>query len=321
MAKIAVENCPVCGSLKLNKVLTANDYLVSGELFDIMECEKCSLRFTSPIPDENEIGKYYKSDKYISHAKRTTSIFDIVYKIVRKYTLRSKRKTVERISKKQNGTLLDIGCGTGDFLIKMKDYGWEISGVEINNSARAIAEKSIGKTIFNQNEFLNSDKKYDVITLWHSLEHLHELKKYLQKISKSLNANGVVMIAVPNYNSYDAEYYNKDWAAYDVPRHLYHFSPKAMIKLMEKFKFKLIYNKQMPFDPFYVSLLSEMSVRKKHNIIKALLIGWESYWQGQKDVEQGSSVLYILKATEDTEKNKFSNKSILKTIATNSQIK
>jgi len=300
MGKIAIGKCPVCDSININKVLTANDYLVSRESFEIMECNDCSLRFTTPIPTESEIGEYYKSDKYISHATSTASIFDAVYKIVRKYTLRSKRKTVERISKKQKGTLLDIGCGTGDFLIKMKNFGWETYGVETDGSARKIAETNTDSTIMNQKEFLQSEQKYDVITLWHSLEHLYDLSKYLNKISISLNANGVVMIAVPNYMSFDAEYYKQDWAAYDVPRHLYQFSPKAMINLMGKFK--LIHTKQMPFDPFYVSLLSEMSVRKKHNIIKALWIGWKSYLKGRKVANEGSSVLYIFKAIEDTKK-------------------
>ena len=297
MGKVDIKKCPVCGSLKFNKVLTANDYLVTGESFDIMECIDCSLRFTSPIPAESEIGEYYKSDKYISHAKRVTSIFDLVYKIVQKFTLHSKKKTVVQFSQKQNGTLLDIGCGTGEFLIKIVNHGWDISGVEVNKAARKLAESNTGSTIMNQKEFFKSEQKYDVITLWHSLEHLHELKQYLQKISLSLNANGVVIIAVPNYNSYDAEYYQQDWAAYDAPRHLYHFSSNAMINLMERFKFKLINNKQMPFDPFYVSLLSEMSVRKKHNIIKALWIGCKSYLKGRKDANRGSSVLYIFKTT------------------------
>ena len=295
MVGTVVQNCPVCDSHKHTKVFTASDYLVSGESFEIMECNDCSLRFTSPIPDENEIGKYYKSDKYISHAKRVTSIFDLVYKIVQKFTLRSKRKTVERIAQEKSGTLLDIGCGTGDFINVMKQSGWNINGVEINESARSLAEENIGKTIFSQNDFFNSEKKYDVITLWHSLEHLNTLTRFLEKISISLNANGVVLIAVPNYQSFDAEHYQQDWAAYDLPRHLYHFSPEAMVKLMEKFNFELIQSRQLPFDPFYVSLLSEMSVRKKHNIIKALLVGWKSYWKGKQNEERGSSILYIFK--------------------------
>lgn len=287
-----VDNCPACGSSKFNKVLTASDYLVSNESFEIMECNDCSLRFTSPIPDENEIGNYYKSDRYISHAKRVTSIFDIVYKIVRKFTLRSKRKIVKRISQKQNGTLLDIGCGTGDFLKIMQKSGWEVTGVEEGAEVREIAETNTDSTIMNQKGFFKSEQKYDVITLWHSLEHLNTLTRFLEKISISLNANGVIIIAVPNYKSFDAEYYKQDWAAYDVPRHLYHFSFDAMVKLMRKFSFELIEHQQLPFDPFYVSLLSETKVRKKHNIIKALWIGWKSYWQGRKDAERSSSILY-----------------------------
>ncbi len=290
-----VKNCPACGSNNYIKVLTTEDYLISRETFKIMECNDCSLRFTSPIPDENEIRKYYKSDKYISHAKRVTSLFDIIYKIVRKFTLRSKKKKVLNFSQMKSGSLLDIGCGTGKFLKIMKQSGWAVQGVEIDNSARAIAEEGVGKTIFNQNDFFNSAKKYNVITLWHSLEHLNTLTRFLEKISISLNANGVIMIAVPNYKSFDAEYYKQDWAAYDVPRHIYHFSYGAMEKLMEKFNFKLIQSKQLPFDPFYVALLSELSVRKKHNIIKALLVGWKSYLKGRKDAEKGSSILYVFK--------------------------
>jgi len=299
MANINIQNCPACSSTNHHKVMTAEDYLVSDESFEIIECNDCSLRFTTPIPDENKISSYYESDKYISHVKRVTTIFDLVYKIVRKITLRSKYKFVERIAYKKRGTLLDIGCGTGDFLKMMKQSDWDVTGVEVNDAARQIAENNTSSVLLNQTEFFESKQKFDVITLWHSLEHLHELKKYLDKISNSLNANGIVIIAVPNYNSYDSEYYKQVWAAYDVPRHLYHFSFDAILKLMDKFNFKLIQSKQLPFDPFYVSLLSEFSVRKKYNIIKALWIGNKSYWQGRKDVKRGSSILYVFKNTEN----------------------
>ncbi len=303
MVKIIIQNCPACGSSKYEKVLTASDYLVSGESFEIMECNDCSLRFTSPIPDSNEVVNYYESDKYISHVKRVTSIFETVYKIVRKFTLCSKRKIVKRISQKKSGSVLDIGCGTGEFLKTMKQSGWEITGVEVNEEARKLADVNTNSVILTQTEFIESTQKYDLITLWHSFEHLHELDKYLNKIFTSLNANGVVIIAVPNYKSFDAEYYQHNWAAYDVPRHLYHFSPEAMVKLMEKFNFKLMQSKQLPFDPFYVSLLSETSVRLRRNVVKAMLVGWKSYWQGRRDSKKGSSILYILKANEDTELN------------------
>ena len=299
MGKIIVQNCPACGSSKYEKVLTASDSFIPNESFDIVECNDCSLRFTSPIPNEEIIGKYYKSDDYISHTSKGNSIINKIYRIVQYFTLRSKRKIVKQIAQKQNGTLMDIGCGTGEFLKTMKQSGWDIKGVEVNKEARKLAEVNTDSIIMNQSEYFKSEQKYDVITLWHSLEHLHELEKYLNKISKSLNTNGVLIIAVPNYKSFDAEYYKHDWAAYDVPRHLYHFSFEAMMKLMKKFNFSLIEQQQLPLDPFYISLISEISVRHRKNAIQAILVGWKSYWQGRRDFKKGSSILYILKLKED----------------------
>lgn len=295
MEYINIQDCPACGSSNHSKVLTAKDYLVSDESFVIMECNDCSLRFTSPIPDSKEIVNYYLSDDYISHTGVGNSIINQIYKIVQFFTLHSKKKKVIIFSQNNSGSILDIGCGTGKFLKTMKQSGWEINGVEINETAREIAKNNTGSIILNQVDFFDSDQKYDVITLWHSLEHLYDLNEYLNKISTSLNANGVIMIAVPNYQSFDADYFEKDWAAYDTPRHLYHFSFETMMKLMENFNFKLIHSKQLLFDPFYVALLSELSVRKKHNIIKALLVGWKSYWQGHNNTKKGSSILYVFK--------------------------
>ncbi len=290
-----VQMCPACHSKDISNVLTASDYLVSHESFDIMECNDCTLRFTFPIPDANEIYKYYQSEDYISHTGVGNNIINKIYNIIKYFTLRSKRRIVQLYSVQKTGSILDIGCGTGEFIKTMQQAGWKVSGVENNESARKLAEVNCSSSIMNQNEFFKSNQKYDVITLWHSLEHLLDLQKYLDNISASLNAKGLLIIAVPNYKSYDAEYYKQDWAAYDVPRHLYHFSFEAMIKLLEKFKFQLIKSKQLPFDPFYISLLSETKVKKKYNIIKALWIGWKSYWQGRKDAETGSSILYIFK--------------------------
>ena len=295
MANINIQNCPACGSSNHNKVLTAKDCLVSGELFDIMECKDCYLCFTSPIPAENEIGNYYETDDYISHTGKGNSVINQIYRIVQYFTLQTKKKKVINFSQMRSGSILDIGCGVGKFLTTMKQSGWGIDGVEINEAARKIAENNTSSVIMNQADFFDSNQKYDVITLWHSLEHLYDLSKYLNKISTSLNTNGIILIAVPNYQSFDADYFEQDWAAYDVPRHLYHFSMKAINKLMEKYNFKLLHSKQLPFDSFYVSLLSEISVRENHNIINALFVGWKSYWQGQKDEEKGSSILYVFK--------------------------
>ncbi len=301
MVKIIVKNCPACGSSKYEKVLSASDYLVSDESFDIMECNDCSIRFTSPITDRNEIGYYYQSDDYVSHTGKGNSIINVIYRLVRNFTLRSKKKTVQKYAHKKSGLILDIGCGTGGFLKTMKQSGWKTNGVEMNNSARQLAERNTNSAIMNQDQFFKHELKYDVITLWHSLEHLYELDQYLTKITESLNDNGLVLIAVPNYKSFDAKYYKHNWAAYDVPRHLYHFSFKAMLNLMEKYGFEIVEYKQLLFDSFYVSLLSEISVRLRRNVVRAMLVGWKSYWQGRQDSKKGSSILYILEAKEDSD--------------------
>ena len=293
MTNINISICPICQSKDIQKTCSAVDHLVSKKSFDIMECQSCTLRFTTPIPDEVEIQDYYKSDDYISHTNQGKSIISKIYRIIQLFTLRVKRKNVEEFANRKTGKLLDIGCGTGKFLQIMQKSGWEVNGVEENSLARSTAENSIAKNIIKQNEYINSDDKYDVITMWHSLEHLHELKRYAQKVSISLNANGVLMVAVPNYNSYDAEYYRENWAAYDVPRHLYHFSTKAITKLFSDNGFTLRSARQLAFDPFYVSLLSEIRVKGKNNIINALIIGWKSYLKGRSDAKCGSSILYI----------------------------
>jgi len=292
---IEIKKCPVCNSNNNDKAITAIDYLVTKGQFDILECKDCKLRFTSPIPDENEMSKYYKSDEYISHSEEGNSLINKIYKIVQKITLRSKKKTAEKYFNNKKGSVLDFGCGTGDFLNTMKKSGWSVTGVEIDESARKIAEGKIGNCISYPSEFLNDSKKYDVITLWHSLEHLYDLKKCVQKISTSLNANGVLIIAVPNYQSLDAEYYIENWAAYDVPRHLYHFTFKSMTRLFNEYGYEIINCKQLPFDPFYVSLLSEVSVKGKRIIFSAIWIGLKSYIGGVINAKRGSSILYVLK--------------------------
>ncbi len=295
MKRYTVDKCSVCDSNKISHVMVASDYLVSHESFNIMECTDCTLRLTSPIPDKIDINKYYQSDHYISHTGAGNTLLNKVYNFVKYFTLRSKKKKVQIFSGNKIGSILDIGCGTGEFIKTMKQANWEVNGVENNEFARKHAEINVSSTVMNQADFLASTQKYDVITLWHSLEHLYNLKGYLNKISISLNANGVVIIAVPNYQSFDAKYFKQDWAAYDVPRHLYHFSFDSLVKLLELNNFHLINSSQLPFDPFYISLLSELSVRRKRNIFKAILIGMSSYFVGCKDVKKASSILYVFR--------------------------
>ena len=223
---IHYNNCPACGSADIAFVLKAKDETVSREYFEVWQCNNCTLRFTQDVPDANNIGKYYQSSEYISHSNTSKGLVNKLYHSVRSFTLQSKRKLVEQSSGKKTGHLLDIGAGTGAFASSMKKSGWNVTALEPDETARANAKKDFDIELLPaSNLFSLPSNSFDVITLWHVLEHVHELHKYLDTFYSLLIEGGTLIIAVPNYTSYDAKSYSEKWAAYDVPRHLYHFSP------------------------------------------------------------------------------------------------
>jgi 2-polyprenyl-3-methyl-5-hydroxy-6-metoxy-1,4-benzoquinol methylase len=286
--------CPVCDSTQFSVQLQVTDYTVSQQQFQVAFCQNCSQGFTQNIPEQNAIGDYYKAESYISHTDSEKGVINKLYHIVRKQTLQRKVKLVKQVTQKQTGNILDIGCGTGAFLNAMHQQQWQVKGLEPDADTRARAKQLYGietepsHTLFNE-----QDGKYDAVTMWHVLEHVHELKPYLQKIQSILTANGKLIIAVPNYTSYDAQHYKAHWAAYDVPRHLYHFSPKSMEVLLTNMGFKLKAKKPMWFDSFYVSMLSEQYKNGKGNIIKAFFIGLVSNLKALTNTDKCSSVIYI----------------------------
>ncbi|MDX2248840.1 MAG: class I SAM-dependent methyltransferase [Bacteroidia bacterium] len=293
--RILHQTCPVCDSTDIHPALTPSDHTVSGESFEVWHCQNCSFRFTQNIPVANEIGSYYQSEDYISHSNTRKGIVNQLYQIVREITLRGKRNLIQNLSGKKNGRILDIGCGTGEFLGKMKNSGWETLGLEPDEGARNLASQNHGLTVFPSAQlFALENGTYDVITLWHVLEHVHELKPYIQKIHALLKTDGLLIIAVPNYQSFDAEKYGNFWAAYDVPRHLYHFSPGSMKQLLKTQQFFIREMRRMPFDAFYVSLLSEKYISGKMNLFSAFITGLRSYIRNLRSVEKGSSVLYVV---------------------------
>ena len=250
-------NCPVCGSVDIKPVLKAKDYTVSGEMFSIVECSACSLRFSQDVPNANTITPYYKYENYISHTNTSKGLINRLYQLVRKRTLKQKRKLVEKITGKTNGQFLDVGSGTGAFVNEMKQQGWQVTGLEPDADARAAA-KNIYNIELKEMDLFNHlpINSFDAITLWHVIEHVHDLTAYVQQLKKLLKEEGKLFIAVPNYTSTDAAIYKEYWAAYDVPRHLYHFSPNSMQLLMEKNGMKLLQYQPMWFDSFYISMLS-----------------------------------------------------------------
>lgn len=268
--------------------LSVKDYLVSGERFSLLKNNSMELLETYPQPSAEEISKYYESDGYISHTDSNKGWINSIYQGVKRYSLRRKMDLIEQGFGGER-TLLDIGAGTGDFLNEASRRGWEVTGIEISPDARDLAKEK-GLALYNSMLTLEG-KKFDVVTLWHVLEHLHDLPASIHRISNFLKPGGMLVVAVPNYNSFDANYYGPYWAAYDVPRHLWHFSQNAMKKLFDP-ELTLTRIKPLIFDAFYVSLLSEKYATGKKFSLKAFWIGLRSNFKAQRSKEY-SSLIYI----------------------------
>jgi 2-polyprenyl-3-methyl-5-hydroxy-6-metoxy-1,4-benzoquinol methylase len=289
-------NCPVCGSAAISTVLSVRDYTVSNEVFPIAECSDCTFRFTQDVPDEAGTARYYKSENYISHTNTSKGLVNNLYQRVRKKTLKQKRKLIEDTVGISKGNLLDVGAGTGAFANEMQQAGWQVTGLEPDADARIVAKKDFGVELSPINIFYNlPDSSFDAITMWHVLEHVHDLNGYVAKLKLVLKKNGCLFIAVPNYTSKDAAIYKEYWAAYDVPRHLYHFSPKAMQLLMEKHGLEIAAYKAMWYDSFYVSMLSSKYKNGKTNLAASFFNGVRSNLKAMGEVKKCSSVIYIIR--------------------------
>lgn len=299
MNKLKVyEECPICGSQQNKTALSCSDHTVSQEEFKISECSNCGFWFTNPIPDEEIIGDYYQSEDYISHSNTSKDLISKVYKAVRGYTIQKKLKLVKSYT--ESGKLLDIGCGTGEFLSACKEGGFDCLGIEPDNGARSMAIKNHGLEVKEEKALSKiKEDSIDVVTMWHVLEHVYHLQERISTIKNILSSNGTVIIAVPNRASFDAKYYKENWAAYDLPRHLYHFRKEDVQTLFSQNGFKLVKTLPMVFDSFYVSLLSEKYRSTSLQLIRAFCIGLISNLRA-KFTKSGSfsSQIYILKKTK-----------------------
>ena len=291
---ISYTQCPVCGREDIHGSFSAKDHTVSGKSFVITECKNCTLLFTQDVPAQHNIGKYYLSENYISHSDTQTGIINRLYHKIRKRTLRGKKQLIQKETGKQLGKILDIGCGTGAFLHTMQQAGWQATGLEPDENARQKASELYGITPLSSEKIYDITGGYDAVTMWHVLEHVHELHRYIDRIAELLAPTGRLFIAVPNYGSYDAKYYGQYWAAYDVPRHLYHFSPQSMSNLLQQHGLTVKRIQPMWFDSFYVSMLSEKYKTGKGNIIRAGFIGLISNIKAMMKKERCSSLIYII---------------------------
>ncbi|HEX2533511.1 MAG TPA: class I SAM-dependent methyltransferase [Chitinophagaceae bacterium] len=291
--------CPVCGSASINPLLTVRDHSVSKESFVIWQCAECTLRFTQDAPDEASIGRYYQSDDYISHTHTSPGLIGTLYEKVRSFTLGQKAALIRRHTQKEKGRILDIGCGTGAFLNAMQQKGWTVTGVEPDAGARARARSLFGIEAAEPAALRGLPRgQFDAITLWHVLEHVHTLHPYLELLKSLLAPGGVIVIAVPNYTARDAAAYRLEWAAYDVPRHLYHFSPRSMQVLARRHGLAVLEQRPMWFDAFYIALLSS---KYRHGKSRWIGAGFQGLWSNLGAVlnrERASSVTYVLRPAE-----------------------
>ncbi len=291
---ILYDSCPVCRSKNILPVLSVKDYTVSLEHFEIWECKHCTLRFTQNIPDKEEIVPYYQSENYISHSDTSKGLINKLYHKVRKRTLGQKRNLIKRITGIKRGTIADIGCGTGAFLNTMKQANWHVTGFEPDENARQKAFELYGLKLESiEKLFSLPGKSFDAITMWHVLEHVHDLHGTINQIKDLLKPGGKLFIAVPNHTCYDEEIYAEFWAAYDVPRHLFHFSPKSMNELLSLHDLEIICKKPMWYDSIYVSMLSEKYKTGIPNIGRAFLNGMVSNSKAMVNVDKCSSVIYV----------------------------
>lgn len=266
------------------------DYSVSKEIFELHHNPEYDLLMTFPKPSLEKLPSYYESDDYISHTDGKRSLFERVYHLIKGIALKNKLKLINAQSAK--GKLLDIGAGTGDFLVVAKNDGWNITGIEPSTKAKGIA---INKGVnFADSLSALESHSFDIITMWHVLEHVPNLEDYLTELKRLIKPSGTIIIAVPNFKSFDANFYGRYWAAYDVPRHIWHFSKTAIEKLFAEKGIQLTAVLPMKFDSFYVSLLSEKYKTGRMNFIRAFFVGLKSNLNGKKTNEY-SSHIYILK--------------------------
>jgi 2-polyprenyl-3-methyl-5-hydroxy-6-metoxy-1,4-benzoquinol methylase len=288
----SIKNCPICDGTHFSFWRKGIDHNVSGNLFTIVECTSCDFRFTNPRPTEKTIGNYYKSENYVSHSGTKKGIVNKIYHLVRNRSIIKKEQLISSLSTSKN--MLDVGCGTADFLSHCKNKGWQVTGVEPDQHARELALKN-HQLIIEDACYLSrlEDEQFDVITLWHVLEHIYNLQEDINTFKRLLKKGGYLVIAVPNCSSHDADYYQEDWAALDLPIHLYHFRPNDIKNISEKHGFELVQILPMTYDAYYISMLSEKY--RKGNILKGFWRGFISNMKAKKNSTTYSSQIYILK--------------------------
>lgn len=285
------DKCPWCGSENAQLHLELKDLFLTQEPFKILECKECGLLYTTPRPNKDEIGRYYNSEEYYSHQENKEGFIPKVYEKVK--SVNHKNKYGIATEGKEKGKALDIGCGVGDFLHTMEQHGWDCTGVEPSEDAKVIAKKRIKGQLLSSEEQENlPDSSFDIITMWHVLEHVDDIRWQIQQLHRLCKPGGRIIIALPNYKSYDGQYYKAEWAAYDVPRHLNHFNKETLIKILEESGLRHVKTEKLVWDAYYISYMSEKYRKHSIPLLRGAFRGLVSNCKARKTGEW-SSLVYV----------------------------
>lgn len=296
MNKLTINDCPLCGSTQLKHTMTCTDAYASGKQFELFCCKECDFMFTQGAPAGDDMNNYYATSEYISHSDTKKGVMNTIYHWVRNYMLGRKARLVAKTVYRSTGKLLDIGTGTGYFPDAMRKRGWEVEGIEKNAQARTFAKENFDLDIKDEKALdAFEEGAFDVVTLWHVMEHLEHLNETWDRLYALLAEKGILIVAVPNRVSYDAEKYGANWAAYDVPRHLWHFTPATIQQLASKHGFIMAERYPMPFDAFYVSMLSEKQMKHFGAFLRGAYIGLMAWFSALGRKERSSSMIYIFR--------------------------
>ena len=288
--------CPLCSSEKIGLQLVCTDHFISKKEFTIFKCSDCDFSFTQDYPEETEIARYYESDSYISHSDTSEGFSNKLYRIARRVMLTRKKWLIKKFTGLNKGTILDIGSGTGHFVGTMKNAGWQAKGIEINEKARNFTLSHFGLEVFTPDKISTFESdSFDCITLWHVFEHFHDPFNYISEICRILKPGAICVIALPNCSSYDAKHYNRFWAAWDVPRHLWHFNPATFRLFSEKTGFLLKDLRILPLDVFYISQMSEKYKSSSLPFMKGMMKGLIFAFLSVFNKSRSSSVMYVLR--------------------------
>ena len=283
--------CPYCQSDSSDLHLKLKDYFLTQEDFEIYRCPHCGLLFTWPRPNDSELGRYYKSDDYLSHNESKKGIIPFIYNRVKRVNIKNKFNIATTAAKGKR--MLDFGCGVGDFIFYAKQNGYEVAATDVSDNARNAAAKKLGATLPSPHQvFEMPDNSFDIITMWHVLEHIGDLKTQIFHLDRLLAQDGRLVIALPDYLSYDAQHYQEMWAAYDVPRHLNHFDKNSLQNLFSTTQLKLVDTKPLKWDSYYISMMSEKYRGASLSFVRGLVQGFKSNRAARKSGEY-SSMVYI----------------------------